>query len=193
MRVLAFAAALAAAAAPSFAAEPPSDPSQRTRYGLYLTAAEAYALKQGPRRVALVDVRDPIEAMFTGVADATDVYVPWMTADRATLDPKKGVYRMVPNPAFAAELAARLAAAGADKTTPLVIMCRSGSTRSAPVADLLHTLGYAEVYSMVDGFEGEPIKAGPHAGVRLVGGWRNSGLPWSYRLPVDKAWTPAAR
>ena len=39
---------------------------------------------------------------------------------------------------------------------------------------------------MVDGFEGGQNKTGPSKGVRDVNGWRNSGLPWSYKLNFDK-------
>lgn len=176
-------------ALPAQGADRPANPAQQTRYGLYVTASEAHALMTGGQtRYILVDVRDPIETMFTGSTAMADIQLPWMTADPTAFDPGKGGYEMVRNPHFLPELESRLAALKADRSTPLIIMCRSGSTRSAPVADLLYEHGYAAVYSMVDGFEGEPAKDGPHKGVRLVGGWRNSGLPWGYRIDPAKAW-----
>ena len=72
------------------------------------------------------------------------------------------------------------------KDAHLIFMCRSGSTRSAPAADALYELGYANVYSMVDGFEGGKAKTGQHQGARVVNGWKNSGLPWSYKLNPEK-------
>jgi hypothetical protein len=38
----------------------------------------------------------------------------------------------------------------------------------------------------VDGFEGSSSKADPDNPARTVGGWKNSGLPWSYRLDRSK-------
>ncbi len=180
---------LLALALPAAAADRPAAPTQQTKYELYVTATEAHSLMVGgQKRHILVDVRDPIEAMFTGSTAMADIQLPWMTADPTAFNAEKGTYKMVPNPRFVPELESRLAALKADKSTPLIIMCRSGSTRSAPVANLLHEQGYAAVYSMVDGFEGEPAKDGPNKGVRLIGGWRNSGLPWGYRIDPAKAY-----
>lgn len=67
----------------------------------------------------------------------------------------------------------------------LIFMCRSGSTRSAPAADALYAMGYANVYSMVDGFEGGKAKDGAHKGARVVDGWKNTGLPWGRKLEKD--------
>ncbi len=179
----------AVAAAPAWAADKPAKADQHTKYDLYVTAAEAHAMMTaGGKRVVLVDVRDPIELMFTGSTPMAEVFVPWQIADASALNEKKPVYAMTKNPNFLPQLEERLAKIGATKDTALVIMCRSGSSRSAPVANLLHEAGYKEVYSMVDGFEGEPAKDGASKGVRTVGGWRNSGLPWGYDIDKDKAW-----
>lgn len=40
----------------------------------------------------------------------------------------------------------------------------------------------SEVYSVTDGFEGDKAKAGPRKGERVVNGWKNAGLPWTYTL-----------
>jgi len=177
-------------ATPVTAADTPTEESARSRLGLYVTAVEAHAMiTKGDRKVVLVDVRDPVEIMFTGNTALTDIFEPWQIADTSRFNPKKPVYAMVPNPDFLPRLEAKLAAIGAGKDTPLIIMCRSGSTRSAPVADLLANEGYTQVYSMVDGFEGGTLKEGPSKGVRARDGWRNAGLPWSYDLDPAKAWT----
>ncbi len=58
-------------------------------------------------------------------------------------------------------------------------------THSAPGANLLYDRGWMKTYTMVDGFEGSKRRDGDTAGVRDVGGWRNSGLPWSYLWASD--------
>jgi len=49
------------------------------------------------------------------------------------------------------------------------------------------------VYTVVDGFEGDVAKEGPNAGKRVVNGWKNAGLPWSYRLEKEKFTLPEPR
>ena len=64
-------------------------------------------------------------------------------------------------------------------------MCRSGS-RSSKAADLLADLGYKRVISVIDGYEGDKAKEGKFKGQRVVNGWKNNGLPWSYKLDKSK-------
>jgi rhodanese-related sulfurtransferase len=65
------------------------------------------------------------------------------------------------------------------------LICRSGD-RSAAAANLLAEAGLKNVYSVVDGFEGDLATQGPKAGQRVVNGWKNAGLPWSYNLDKEK-------
>ena len=74
---------------------------------------------------------------------------------------------------------------GLSKSDPVILMCRSGEPKR-PAADLLTEAGFAQVYSVIDGFEGDVAKDGPDAGHRAVNGWKNSGLPWGYSLDKEK-------
>ena len=78
-----------------------------------------------------------------------------------------------------------IALKGFNKNTPIIFMCRSGS-RSSKAATLATKLGYTHAYTMVDGFEGDKAKEGADKGYRVVNGWKNSGLPWSYKLNSSK-------
>jgi rhodanese-related sulfurtransferase len=69
--------------------------------------------------------------------------------------------------------------------SPIVLICRSGD-RSAAAANLLAEAGFKKVYSVVDGYEGDVATEGPKAGQRVVNGWKNAGLPWSYKLERAK-------
>jgi rhodanese-related sulfurtransferase len=61
-------------------------------------------------------------------------------------------------------------------------MCRSGG-RSAMAVNLLAQAGFKNVYNITDGMEGDAVKdpASVFMGQRLVNGWKNSGLPWTYK------------
>ena len=139
----------------------------------------------------LVDVRDPIEIKFTGFATPTRIHVPWMVADASIWSDKQGGWAMVKNPNFVQQVTEKLKQLGATADTPIIMMCRSGSTRSAPAVNVLAEQGYKNVWTVVDGFEGSKLKEGDSKGVRAVNGWRNSGLPWSYKVDPAVAWLPA--
>jgi rhodanese-related sulfurtransferase len=173
------------------AAERPSDPARQTTWDLYLDAREAYEMKtQQGDKILFVDVRDPLEIMFAGFTDVVDVNVPFLLANRNRWHDKKPVFAMEPNPRFEADIAAALAARGLSKATPIILMCRSGGERGAPSAKALDGKGYKAVYVVVDGFEGDPLKDGERKNWRLVNGWKNAGLPWSYALNKDKLYLP---
>lgn len=194
LRAIALFLAAAALAAPAMAAEKPSDPKKQTSWDLYLTAQEAYDMKQaGGDKVLFVDVREPIEIMFTGYTDVIDVNVPFMLVDPAKWNPKKPVFAMEKNPDFAKGILAALERRGLDKSTPIMLMCRSGGTRGAPSAKALEGLGLEKVYVVTDGFEGSSLKDDPKGPWRLKNGWKNAGLPWSYALNPDKVYTRPAQ
>lgn len=173
------------------AAERPASPARQTSWDLYLDAREAHDMKMAQgNKVLFVDVRDPIEIMFTGFTDVVDINIPIQIADRSRWNAKKPVFAMDGNPRFAADIAAALEARGLGKDAPIIIMCRSGGERGAPSAKALEGQGYEKVYVVVDGFEGDTLKSGERKNWRLVNGWKNSGLPWSYKLNKDKMYLP---
>jgi rhodanese-related sulfurtransferase len=176
--------------APAMAAPEPEDPKKQTEWGLYLTSKEAYEMKQEMGdSILFVDVREPIEIMFTGFTDVVDVNVPYLMVNPAKWNPKKPVFAMEKNPDFAAGVMAALEARGLDKSAPVLVMCRSGGTRGAPSANALKPLGLENVYVVVDGFEGGSVKDNPNGPWRLKNGWKNSGLPWGYKLNPEKVYT----
>lgn len=174
-------------AASAHAAPEPANPERQTPWKLYADSREAFAMKQDQGgKVLLVDVRDPIEIMFTGFAPAVDVVVPFMSPNLAKWNEQRSVYQVERDPAFADNIAKALADRGLGKDTPILLMCRSGGERGAPSAKELWGKGYANVYVVVDGFEGDTIKDGPQKNWRRVDGWKNSGLPWGYTLDRAK-------
>jgi len=171
---------------PAQSADVPKKVTAQVVSGLYVTASEAWDMMEKDKKVILIDVRDPIEIMFTGFTNETDIHVPFILSNRTMKHPKKAIYGMTQNPDFLKQVEAKLVALNVSKDTAIIVMCRSGSTRSGPAADMLYAQGWKKAYTMVDGFEGSKSKTGPSKGVRDVNGWRNSGLPWGYKLNFDK-------
>ncbi|MDY6850767.1 MAG: rhodanese-like domain-containing protein [Thermodesulfobacteriota bacterium] len=92
-------------------------------------------------------------------------------------------YEMVINTNFGKNLKERFNS----KTDTLIFMCRSGK-RSCLAAEAAAKAGWSEdkLYNMLGGFEGDKVKCkfSAYNGQRKLGGWRNEGLPWTYK--VDK-------
>ena len=160
-----------------------------TPYDLYLSAREAYELKTGrPDEVTFIDVRTPAEVHYVGIADQIDANIPYQfdtNVWRTKSDKIHGYFRKKRNPDFEAAVEKLLKSRGLDKTSPIIIMCTSGS-RAPLAAYALHKAGFKEVYTQVEGFEGIKAKSGEHKGKRLVAGWKHEGLPWSYDFVAAK-------
>ncbi|MGC9370318.1 MAG: rhodanese-like domain-containing protein [Paracoccaceae bacterium] len=164
---------------------------KRTNAGLYLDVSQAVEMLQDPE-VVFVDVRSRAEVAFLGLPTRVNVHIPYMQAPMMPeYDAKKHTYNLELNPDFSLDFKAYAEANGVDAETPIVLMCRSGS-RSALAANLLAELGYKQVYSLIEGYEGDKAKEGPQKGQRVVNGWKNAGMEWSYSIsesqvyPADK-------
>lgn len=158
-----------------------------TTQGLYLTSHEAYQLMQKESdKTLFVDVRTRAEVNFLGMPTVADANIPYMKlSEWYAWDEKKKQFKMELNDQFLPSIKERLAAKGLTENDKIVFICRSGS-RSAAAANLLAKAGYKNVYSIVDGYEGDKAKQGPNKGQRVVNGWKNNGLPWSYKLLASK-------
>ena len=185
-------ATLAAAHTQAQAVEAAAVPaSKQTTAGRYLDAREAYALKQKlGAKSCFVDVRTRYEVSYVGMPTAADANIPYVEhPDDAPWDDKAGRFKLEVNSDFGPELARRMAAKGLGKGDVVIVMCRSGD-RSARAATLLTQLGYSNVFSVVDGFEGDVATSGPKLGQRVVNGWKNADLPWSYKLDKERMTMP---
>ena len=166
-------------------------PNKQTVAGRYLDAREAWRMKQelGPRAY-FIDVRTRYEVAYVGLPTVVDANIPYVEhPEDAPWDDKAGRFKLDVNSDFGPEVARRLGAAGLGKNAPVLLICRSGD-RSARAANLLSQLGYTAVYTVVDGFEGDAIATGDKQGQRLLNGWKNAGLPWSYNLGKARAYFP---
>jgi len=162
--------------------------AKQTTLGLYATASEAYAQWQAdPAGVSVLDVRTPEEYVFVGHAEmAWNVPFKLQTYQ---WDESGKKLPMKDNPEFL-DRAKELFKPG-DR---VYVMCRSGG-RSAMAVNALAKAGYTQIYSIIDGMEGDMVHdpASVYDGKRMKNGWKNAGLPWTYKVDPEKMKLPAAK
>lgn len=162
---------------------------KRTESQRYLLPQEVFDFKsKEPAQTLLIDVRTLAELQFVGHAPLMDGNVPYLTYDYSEWDSKTNEYKRDFNSGFVGQVEALMAKAGlaGKKDARIILMCRSGD-RSARAADLMGKSGYTNVWSALEGFEGDKAKDGPNKGKRVVNGWKNANLPWTYDLDKNKA------
>ena len=154
--------------------------NKQTQSNHYLTAKEAYkTIEQHSQEVLFVDVRTRAEVEFVGSPDLVDALVPYLENNLSAWNHNAQRYQKTINEQFARQLAVELRNNGLNKQSPVIFICRSGG-RSAQAASLATQLGYTQAYSVVDGFEGDTAKNGLAKGQRVINGWKNNQLPWTY-------------
>lgn len=122
-----------------------------------LSPSEAFSLMQFAAGAVLVDVRSSAEWQFVGmVPDALCIELRTFPG-------------MQPNPRFLAALEASV-----PKSALTMFLCRSGA-RSDEAARAASAAGYAAVYNVLEGFEGDKDGASQRG---HINGWKRHGLPW---------------
>lgn len=160
-------------------------PARRVEGGLHLTAREAHRAVSTLPGVVLIDVRTHEETLFNGVAVAMHRHIPYLIADLDhSYDAEHERYTLEPNPYFSRSVDDLLAEMKLDRGATIIVYCSVGE-RSARAANLLLQSGFKSVYSMVEGFEGDPAS-------RIGAGWKAAGLPWTQRMRRDQAYKSPA-
>ena len=172
---------IAAANADGETTKPELLKGKQTSLGLYVTAAEAYdKWLATPDEVKVFDVRTLEEYIYVGHAPmAWNIPLLFQTHE---WNAEKGYFAFQPNPDF---LSQAKEVAGPEDT--ILVMCRSGG-RSAMAVNMLAEAGFTNVYQITDGMEGDSIKdpLSVFQGQRLMNGWKNSGLPWTYKPDFER-------
>lgn len=133
-----------------------------------IDAREAWALLESDPKAQLVDVRTAAEWSFVGGPDLSAL-------DRAALRVEWQTFpTMERNQNFEAAVEERLKAAGAQASTPILFLCRSGA-RSQAAAAAITAAGFKRCFNIESGFEGD-LNAAKHRGE--TNGWKVCGLPW---------------
>ena len=160
------------------AASPPTDKKKHTEAGKYATSVEAYDMwKANPDKIKIIDVRIPEEYSFVGHPPMA-YNIPSKLWTGKWNEEKKD-YVLEDNPDFTTQVKKQFT-----QNDTIMIMCRSGH-RSAAAVNLLTKAGFTNVYTIVDGFEGEKVN-----GKRMTDGWKNSSAPWTYDLDTKLIYMP---
>lgn len=158
---------------------------KQTTLGLYMSAVEAHNAQIKGGKTLLIDVRSPEELAYVGVAESVDANIPFkfnVEPSPQSYDKEKGSFLMADNGDFVAMVTKFAASKGISKSDEIILMCRSGD-RSANAVNALAKAGFTKVYSVYEGFEGDMSKEKR----REVNGWKNEGLPWSYKISAGQA------
>lgn len=158
---------------------------KQTSLGLYVTAKEAFEKwKAEPEQVKILDVRTPHEYVFVGHPEmAWNIPFLFMTHQ---WDKEKNEYALKLNREFVAQVKEM-----AEPKDTILVMCRSGD-RAAWAVDELAKAGFTNAYNIIHGMEGDTVKdpENLYDGKRMKNGWKNSGLPWTYKVDRKRAWVP---
>lgn len=125
-------------------------------YAGSVSPQDAWALFQAGDAI-LVDVRTTEERKFVGHVPESK-HVAWLTG-----------LSLSRNPRFVKELESK-----AGKAQTILLLCRSGK-RSAAAAEAATKAGFAQVFNVLEGFEGDLDEQQRRGGFN---GWRHAGLPW---------------
>jgi rhodanese-related sulfurtransferase len=158
---------------------------KQTALGLYATAKEAYEKwEAAPDTVKIIDVRTPEEFLFVG--HPTMAWKIPVAIQLYEWDPEGKKYPMKPLPDFVARVSS---VARPDDT--ILLMCRSGG-RSAIAVNMLAQAGFKNAFNVTDGMEGDVVDdpGSLFVGQRHRNGWKNSGLPWTYKLTPERMLLP---
>jgi rhodanese-related sulfurtransferase len=150
---------------------------KQTTLGLYVTSKEAYEMwKSSPENIKILDVRTQEEYLFVGHADmAWNIPVFLQSYE---WDSTKKNFPMKPNSDFINQVKELF-----QPDDIILVTCRSGG-RSAMAVNYLADSGFKNIYNITDGFEGDLVKdpESVFLGQRKINGWKNSGLPWTYKI-----------
>jgi rhodanese-related sulfurtransferase len=124
-----------------------------------LDPKQSFSFMQNNPNAVMIDVRTKMEHTFLGRPVCNIVHVAW---------------KEFPDWQINQQFVEQVSQMVADKTTPILLLCRSG-VRSLEAANLLENSGFTQLINILEGFEGN-LDANKHRGT--TGGWRFHGLTW---------------
>ena len=161
---------------------------KQTTLGLYVNSEEAYELwKSNPDKVKILDVRTLDEYILIGHAPmAYNVPAFLQTYE---WDAEKNSFNYKLNEDFMTHIKDLF-----EPEDTILVTCRSGG-RSALAVNAMAGAGFKKVYNITDGFEGDLVDdpESLYRGKRVKNGWKNAGVPWTYKIDYDLVRVPQTK
>lgn len=162
--------------------------TKKPHLGGDVTPIEAYEMLQ-KENVYLIDCRTRPEYQLIGhPVNAYNIPLKFWSTDFGKKK-EEWEYLEKENENFQKDLLARFN----PKKDTLLFICRSGE-RSCSACDEAIKAGWSEdrVFNVLGGFEGDKVKNknSIYYGHRRYGGWRNEGLPWTYKMDKNLIYLP---
>lgn len=130
----------------------------------------------------IIDIRAPQKIAIVGAINKTNLHIAYENFNQEN-------YNFIENRYFYEELKYELASKNIPFEKDIYIFDNYGNSISNNVAKFLNELGYVNVYSIEDGFEGSKAKYGKFKNQRVVNGWKNKTNDWSLDFNSKKYWT----
>ena len=132
-----------------------------------INPTDSWKLIQEKPKSIFIDVRSHMEFLFIGHPVGA-IHIPWIDEPDWTV-----------NPRFVTDIRQLLLGGLSHNddhphNVPIILICRSGQ-RSKEAGELLIQEGFANVYNITTGFEGELDDKHQRS---TINGWRFDGLPW---------------
>lgn len=99
-------------------------------------------------------------------------------------------YNFVKNKYFFDELKYELTMKNLDFEKQIYIIDNYSDIDALEIGKFLNELGYLNVTTITDGFEGSKAKYGKFKNRRVVNGWKNTTDAWEYSTSFSNYWTP---
>jgi rhodanese-related sulfurtransferase len=126
----------------------------------HLDPKQAYEFLHAHPEALFIDCRSEMEYLFVGHPQGA-LHVAWNDGPDWEV-----------NPHFVGQV--KKLAGTNHAMRPIVLICRSGN-RSLEAGEALESHGFARVYNILHGFEGELNDRHQR---NVISGWRHEGLPW---------------
>ena len=131
-----------------------------------ISPQQAWEILEAEPQAVLLDVRTSMEYEYVG-HPLNALHVPWMDAPDWNID--SGFVDKVRQ-----ALVKRTGSDQEQESIPILAICRSGK-RSQAAAEELVRQGFANLYNIEDGFEGDLDNNKQR---NTINGWRVANLPW---------------
>lgn len=147
-----------------------------------IPALDAYERMKINKDFFIIDIRAPQKIAVIGAINNTNLHIAYENFSTNN-------YKFEQNKYFYEELKYEITSKNIPFEKDIYIFDNYGNSISSEVGKFLNELGYLNVYTLEDGFEGSKAKYGKFKNQRVVSGWKNKTDLWSLDFFASKYWS----